>query len=303
VVFEALHKFDGAQECQLSDSQIKQIAGRAGRYGMHDDNEAAGFVTTLRKNDLPILRRAIAAPVKPIRCAYTNALGDSSKNAFDCLPLGSPISVLVETTSYVSRTRWPYQHQFFPRAADICDFIDTRAGDLTLEDKIMLIVAPVSWRDRPFLDVLARFCHNHHNNLQVNLIQCLQEGDGPLYHLEEVEASMKHGPPQSSQQALNQLECLHKLLVFYMWMHLRLPVTWCDHNDANDLKERTERALDWCLQRISWGRQSRHLPDITALRRKAGDDRIAYANQQQMRKRRELRRDEYVNAGRERAGY
>jgi hypothetical protein len=43
VVFSTLRKFDGMRERQLSAMEIKQIAGRAGRFGHHDE----GLVTAL----------------------------------------------------------------------------------------------------------------------------------------------------------------------------------------------------------------------------------------------------------------
>lgn len=60
----------------MSASQIKQIAGRAGRYGTQknaskeqDEEATGGVVTTLQDIDLPVLRAAIASPMKQIHHA------------------------------------------------------------------------------------------------------------------------------------------------------------------------------------------------------------------------------------------
>lgn len=45
VVFSTLRKFDGTRERQLTTMEIKQIAGRAGRFGHHDE----GLVTALQE--------------------------------------------------------------------------------------------------------------------------------------------------------------------------------------------------------------------------------------------------------------
>jgi ATP-dependent RNA helicase SUPV3L1/SUV3 len=62
IVFTTLTKWDGEKEVTLSDSSIRQIAGRAGRYGMHE----VGVVTALNKRDLEHIRTAMAAPAEPL---------------------------------------------------------------------------------------------------------------------------------------------------------------------------------------------------------------------------------------------
>ena len=62
IVFTTLTKWDGEKEITLSDSSIRQIAGRAGRYGMHE----VGTVTALNKRDLDHIRTAMAAAAEPL---------------------------------------------------------------------------------------------------------------------------------------------------------------------------------------------------------------------------------------------
>jgi ATP-dependent RNA helicase SUPV3L1/SUV3 len=62
IVFTTLTKWDGEKEITLSDAAIRQIAGRAGRFGMHE----VGTVTALNRRDLQHLREALAAPEEPL---------------------------------------------------------------------------------------------------------------------------------------------------------------------------------------------------------------------------------------------
>ena len=296
-MFEAIHKFNGVEDVQLSDSQIKQIAGRAGRFGIHGADEPVGFVATLHQNDLPILRKALAAPIKPLSCAYINAPTEIGGRVVDYLPFRPSTLALLDTYKYISRTRWPFQFQNTSSAPEMCDFIDTMAGDLTLQDKMQLMMAPISWRDPPSLDILARFCRQYRNQMQVNLVQCLRDGKN-LDCLEGVEMSMKHGSLHSSPAALSELEGLHKTLVLYLWMHMRLPVSWSDQVEANNLKERTERALEWSLNVISLGRASHH---PTTLGQKKMGDGIAYMDQREVQKKKDTKRDKHITTARERA--
>lgn len=67
VVFTTVTKWDGKMVRPISDSQIKQIAGRAGRYDSNASGErSGGLATTLHPGDLHILEEALASPLKPI---------------------------------------------------------------------------------------------------------------------------------------------------------------------------------------------------------------------------------------------
>ncbi len=61
IVFLELTKFDGEVMRDLHDSEIKQIAGRAGRYGIYDE----GYVASSEAADL--IERAITHPDEPLK--------------------------------------------------------------------------------------------------------------------------------------------------------------------------------------------------------------------------------------------
>jgi ATP-dependent RNA helicase SUPV3L1/SUV3 len=63
IIFRDLLKFDGKELRYISFPQVKQIAGRAGRFGTIHDN---GIVTTLYSRDLDYIKEAIASPIVPL---------------------------------------------------------------------------------------------------------------------------------------------------------------------------------------------------------------------------------------------
>lgn len=55
IVFATLEKYDGVSERLLTAQEIRQIAGRAGRYGIHEE----GLVTALDRRGVALLKRSV----------------------------------------------------------------------------------------------------------------------------------------------------------------------------------------------------------------------------------------------------
>ena len=61
VVFAEIEKFDGHEKRQLTLSEIKQIAGRAGRYGKYED----GYATGITPQIADIVEAALSTEIEP----------------------------------------------------------------------------------------------------------------------------------------------------------------------------------------------------------------------------------------------
>jgi ATP-dependent RNA helicase SUPV3L1/SUV3 len=61
LIFAAIEKYDGVTTRRLTPAEMRQIAGRAGRYGIHE----RGQVTTLDPRALRFLRAGLGAPPPP----------------------------------------------------------------------------------------------------------------------------------------------------------------------------------------------------------------------------------------------
>jgi ATP-dependent RNA helicase SUPV3L1/SUV3 len=73
LIFSAIEKFDGIADRLLTPYEIRQIAGRAGRFGIHEDGE----VSALNARHIALLRRSLeghapAAPHGPIWISPTD---------------------------------------------------------------------------------------------------------------------------------------------------------------------------------------------------------------------------------------
>ncbi|KIJ12528.1 hypothetical protein PAXINDRAFT_177160 [Paxillus involutus ATCC 200175] len=249
VVFEMLDKFDGQKERPLSISQIKQIAGRAGRYGMH--GKPGGYVATLHEEDMPRLRNALAAPADDLSYAILEPPVHWMEAISQILPPTTSTQALLEVPSYVSKVRAPFRAALHGKLEYMAKFIDTRAGDLLLCDKLLFKNCPTSWKDPVSLDALSQIARLYRTAIRVDLDAVLSVAPF-MKVLKDVEGMMRHSAdPDTCAKALQTLEDMHKVLVLYLWLSFRNLMAFHDADEAYELKVRVEKALEWCLRQES----------------------------------------------------
>ncbi|KIJ63352.1 hypothetical protein HYDPIDRAFT_92727 [Hydnomerulius pinastri MD-312] len=250
VVFETVFKYDGKKERPLSVSQIKQIAGRAGRYGLH--GSPGGFVATLHEDDMPILRSALTSPADGLICAALDPPAQWMEEVSQILPPMTSAQSLLEVPSYVSKVRPPFRASIPSKLDQLAKFLDTRAGDMLLSEKLMIKNCPVSWQDPVCIDALSRIARLYRTVIRVDLDAVLAVGPF-MKTLEMVETmtTQHRANPDTCAQALQTLEDLHKVLVIYLWLSFRHPVAFHAAQEAYEFKLRVEKALEWCLRQLS----------------------------------------------------
>jgi ATP-dependent RNA helicase SUPV3L1/SUV3 len=179
---------------------------------------------------------------------------------------------MYEANIFISKMEPTYRFTEYRQLALMSDFIDENGGDLTLEDRIQLMMAPISWRDSVTLGIVSRFLRMYRTTMNVNLKKCLEDSN-LINEMVEVEGMMLRGTaPTSSPNTLAMLETLHKVLGLYMWLSCRNPCSFSDHEDVADLKDRVEKVLDWCLEGVSWQARTLERP----MRDKRRDSKIAW---------------------------
>ena len=94
VIFTTLEKYDGRRRRRLTPAEIKQIAGRAGRYGTE---HAYGQVTCLHDDDMQYLQEALASPPEPLTRA---GLAPTSEQLRQYVSLRAPSSWVSPVVSF-----------------------------------------------------------------------------------------------------------------------------------------------------------------------------------------------------------
>ena len=128
-----------------------------------------------------------------------------------------------------------------------------------MDDTMNWFLSPVSWRDDIAKAVATRFLEGHRMRLRVNLTKVLRQVK-LLRALETtysaIEAQTKVSDPRAT---LMTLETLHKSIILYMWMGQRMPIVFADLEEASELKEKTEKAMEFVLQVMTKGVSAKNI--------------------------------------------
>ena len=244
----------------MSTSQIKQIGGRAGRYGLHGNSSEGGIVTTLYPEDLPAVKAAMDSNLPPVPGAVLPFNLSAHNTIQQATLVDKPqFTDVLETVSLFSRTRHPYIHGEDKKSARVAELLNTTSNYFTMEDMIAWFLSPVSWRDDVAKAVATRFLKDHQMRLRVNLTKALRQ-EKLLQVLEKTCSTMEVRAKVSDPRAtLVALEILHRSVILYMWMGQRMPVVFADLEEALELKEKAEKAMEFVLQAMTKGMNAKRI--------------------------------------------
>jgi ATP-dependent RNA helicase SUPV3L1/SUV3 len=220
LIFASIEKYDGVETRLLMPPEIRQIAGRAGRYGIHEE----GHVTTLEARDVSYLRENIGR--------------------FSALPPNFPIwisptdehlrrlSAIIETTR-VSRllhffqTRMRRAEDTDVRITNLSDTIEVAVAlemserflELPLSARCTYSRAPVTTRGNS-LAVLGRWGERHATEGRVDC--------------SDLTAGL------AARDRLLLFEDRSRLATLYLWLAQRFPDVYVDGEEVTQMRERID---------------------------------------------------------------
>jgi ATP-dependent RNA helicase SUPV3L1/SUV3 len=214
IVFTTLTKWNGEEEITLDASSIRQIAGRAGRFGHHE----TGTVTALNQRDLALIREAFATdplplpPVAPI-APHMKMLG------FLAAETGkSDLASLLDCFAAL-----PGDTDLF-RKADVAAMRDLarelRDAELPLEDQFALCVCPVDVSNAEHMSAWRYWVEAVKHQRPI--------GIPPGVSFEEEDHT-------TSSTELHYAESRVRLLAAYRWLHHRMPELFFEVESATEV--------------------------------------------------------------------
>ncbi|XP_073122996.1 DExH-box ATP-dependent RNA helicase DExH16, mitochondrial isoform X2 [Henckelia pumila] len=215
IIFSTLRKFDGVENRELTVSEIKQIAGRAGRYR---SKFPVGEVTCLASKDLPLLHSSLSSLSPIIEQAGLFP-------SFDLLLMYSrlhPSYGLHQILEHFVENAKVSPNYFISNCEEmlkVAAVIDELP--LNLNDKFLFTVSPVDMSDDISSQGLTQFAQNYSKNRCVHLKEIFNPGTLKV---------------PKSHNALKELESIHKVLDLYVWLSFHMHDSFPDQELAASQK-------------------------------------------------------------------
>lgn len=243
-------KFNGTYMELLSVPQIKQIAGRAGRYrSAHqamrgaqkktDESSSVGLVTTLNQADLRVVREAMEEEAPPVKKAGILPPGEYLEEVSTRMPKGVPFEYVLSRVCSAA--------EMHPRFS-VCNITDQTAVSrvieqvegLTIPQRLTLTAAPASTNSERLMTVLKALATALGKRQEVTIVD-----------IAEIELEVLEIPVSGDRDYLLRLENLHKSLIIFLWLSYRFANIFKDRDMAIYAKELTEEKINVCLLEFS----------------------------------------------------
>lgn len=224
IVFSATRKWDGVGERALTNSEIRQIAGRAGRYGHQD----VGYVAATNPTSIEPIRAALAgAPTAP--AADTRFYVRPDLTAIRSVAAEMQTPSLFEVMTHFARATFyagsPFQPSALEEVLEIARTIDR--ARLPIEEKFVFSVCPIDRRDEIAMGMLERWSQARAARATVPALRASVAGE------------------------LDYQERTVKLASAYLWLSRRFPETFDDVDAIRDLRGRANEAIEQHLRQTA----------------------------------------------------
>jgi ATP-dependent RNA helicase SUPV3L1/SUV3 len=230
VVFSTLRKFDGEGKRELNAQEIKQIGGRAGRFGRFEEC----VVSVLAGGGSPdFVRMMLNAPPAVPQDLRPQVQPDADIVAAVAAEIGSDslYGVLSRIRRAVLRTDDPnYRLADMEQALAVASAVDG-VGGLGLLDRWTYALCPVDERDNG-VSRLARWAVEH-------------GGGRPVA---PPTAGRLPAPERATREELERAEKTHKRLVAWRWLSLRFEDAYPDRAEAEGETARLDRWIEDVLR-------------------------------------------------------
>ncbi|MES2180907.1 MAG: helicase-related protein [Pseudomonadota bacterium] len=247
VIFSNIHKFDGVASRPLNATEVRQIAGRAGRFGIYD----TGYVNVLENDELIHIEHMLDVDDTS---DLTKLPISINFNQIGLLAAQLHTRKIAEALVY-HQQRSRFNSSLFVNTSlnnQIAQaiLVDEHAPEMSLQDKFIFICAPIS------LNVA--FEKDYY-------LLCLQSvAQSQIRHLPKPPVWLTSVSPKHLEAA----ELLSHNLSLYAWLSFKFPQIFVDGDAVKSLRQRVSRYIESALLTQSgYGDTSREIDGLMTRKR------------------------------------
>jgi ATP-dependent RNA helicase SUPV3L1/SUV3 len=241
VLFSTLTKFDGQGDRPLTESEVHQIAGRAGRFGLHEE----GFAGVLKEAEPTALKqlrtlmprapkapRHFKAPVAPNWWHIETISERLGKNS-----LAEVLRVFVEQLQ-LDNSHFAVAE--LEQMLELAGEIDRVAAKLPLRQRFTYAQAPVDTRTTGQVAQFLEWVAHHARTGQA----------GPAWFLNDTDENSR----------LERMEQALRTCTLWLWLDLRFPGVYGEVDEVMDLRARLNDGIEHALKakRPLWQKRGGH---------------------------------------------
>ncbi|RZC47441.1 hypothetical protein C5167_040390 [Papaver somniferum] len=241
VVFNSLSKYNGDKVVPVPATQVKQIAGRAGRRGSRYPD---GLTTTLHLDDLQYLIECLKQPFDEVKKVGLFPFFEQVELFAGKLP-DMTFCQLLDKFGENCRLDGSYflcRHDHIKKVANMLE----KVQGLSLEDRFNFCFAPVNIRDPKAMHHLLSFASTYSQNRKVSIAM---------------------GMPKCSARndsELLDLETRHQVLSMYLWLAYQFKQEMFPYVEKySSMAEDIADLLGQSLTNVTWKPESRNPPPKT----------------------------------------
>ena len=240
VLFYTTEKFNGEEMCELTQSEIRQIGGRAGRHGFAQ----FGVVNALNTKSLSLIREALAGTTETLKPPYYVAPGPNHISIIsDVLATKSLERILTFFDRAIEFSDERFTRSNIDELSYLSTFVDQRLPFLDVTQRLTVACAPVAIRNETVLDwflnrMLPAFIDPNNPEAQPDDLDDLFDA-----------ARRFEGGVASSQLALRDAEDYLKTLTVYAWLAYRFPDVFTRIEDCEERREAVNAFVERSLRK------------------------------------------------------
>lgn len=232
ILFSTLQKFDGTDSRYLNVSEIKQIAGRAGRYGFNDFGEV-GLLINDNHQDKALLQKAVMGDYDKCHDCRISIAPNLHQIKTICEVIGKNdlYSALIFFKEKMIRDHKLYKTANLENMIEIASLIKNK--NLDLATGLNYACVPIDTNSEVHLKNFFKFINGHLQGKEIlapSLPEVIKENKTDSYSLYEAENYVK-------------------LCMAYRWLHYKYPETYRQIDEISQNASLTNKYIESTLHR------------------------------------------------------